>query len=318
MMLSEPTVEDQTAGKKIISVITAIAITTSTALVMALIAVNIETKTEAELIAKVVTATKAAKPKIEKKSIQKMAKQASASSASAMSTKMIRANTNAVITMPKLTVVNNEIMGIGEGDFGDGFGGGNGNGTGGVGSMKGVGRRIGGMTIKAEKLGVVLDVSGSMTDHLEKLRKDIKKEFKDAVFREVTGCRLDANSGNIEELDPDSVARRSVLEAMRKLVELKKVDAIFWFCDLKDGESEEGLNELANSFWHGDPPPLLKEGEKKPTFGGLDELARLQDRQKAMANENAPIRLYVRSVGKKPEKPLKKFISDSGGSFKRQ
>ena len=37
-----------------------------------------------------------------------------------------------------------------------------------------------------------------------------------------------------------------------------------------------------------------------------------------MANENAPIRLYVRSVGKKPEKPLKKFISDSGGSFKRQ
>ncbi len=323
MILREPTVEDQTATRKIVAVLTAVITTALVALVMVFVSIKINQKPEPELIAKVIPKTVDEKPKMKKVSVSKMAKLASSAAAAGMSSKMIRAETTAVISAPKISQVNTGPLGLGDGDFGDGFGNGSGNGmgSGGLGSMKGIGKRVAGMTIEAETLGVILDVSGSMTDHLEKLRKEIKKEFKEAVFLEVTGCRLDASGGSfdIEEAltDLTDPKRPSVIVAMRELSEIHKVDAIFWFSDLNDGETEAGLAELESSLWRGNAP--VRKTKEKSEFSGLDALKKMQSdsEMEAVKKENQPCRLYIRSVGNRAEKPLRDIVRDSGGSAKR-
>lgn len=94
---------------------------------------------------------------------------------------------------------------------------------------------ISGITVRSENLGVLLDRSGSMTPYLQPLRDEIAKDFPTAHFRECVGCALDWSPGG----------REQVLLFMEDLVIVEKVDAIYWFSDLRDPITPAGLFRLS-------------------------------------------------------------------------
>lgn len=97
---------------------------------------------------------------------------------------------------------------------------------------------IGEMFIESQDLGVILDVSSSMTNFIKPLKEEIAKEFSSPHYREVPGCRMDWSSIPIGA-KPDG----SML-AMEDLLIALKADTIFWFSDLNDGESPQALAGL--------------------------------------------------------------------------
>lgn len=188
------------------------------------------------------------------------------------------------LTVPNLPSVDNGQAGI-EG-LGRGFGIGPGVGAGqsgtAVGSMK-----IGKVAVKSNRLGVILDVSGSMEEHLRVVRRDIRTAFRSAETVEVEGCRLDAHAKKEgEELPPVKLKSKadSVIEAVEMLVVHRKIDALYWFSDLQDGETKEGLARLG-------------------------ELLRLEK------GRGRAVRLYIRTLKVKPSTELTRIVRASGGAI---
>jgi hypothetical protein len=146
------------------------------------------------------------------------------------------------------------------------------------------GSNIGRLFVKAKKLGVILDNSGSMSEYLEDLRLEIRRGFKGSVVSEVWGCRLEAISEQRDSIIPGLIYHdpAAVMKAVRKLVERDKVDAIYWFTDLRDGETAKALNELE---------------EYLNVNGGM----------------NSRVKFYVRSIADEPSKELAEVIRRSGG-----
>ncbi|MEJ6724240.1 MAG: hypothetical protein QNK80_05900 [Akkermansiaceae bacterium] len=94
------------------------------------------------------------------------------------------------------------------------------------------------MFIESQDLGVILDVSSSMTNFIKPLKEEIAKEFSSPHYREVPGCRMDWSSIPIgAKPDGSMLAMEDVLIAL-------KADTIFWFSDLNDGESPQALAGL--------------------------------------------------------------------------
>lgn len=122
---------------------------------------------------------------------------------------------------------------------------------------------IAGSKVKASNLGVILDVSGSMSPYLQKLRAQILEAFPKAHFVEIVGCRLAGNAfmkdfystpGSTKNpFDPGQFPEKitplhiqsyialevDTLSAMAGLIKGRGVDSIFWFSDLNDGISDE-------------------------------------------------------------------------------
>ena len=120
-----------------------------------------------------------------------------------------------------------------------------------------------GNRIEAKKLGVILDVSHSMSPYREKLEKQIRVNFPNSLICYVDGCAI----GSLSE----------ATSAFQSLAS-NGVDAIYWFSDLQDPESIEGLTAV----------------------------------EQAIKKKN--IKLYVRSVDKSPNPKLKSIINSSNGS----
>lgn len=131
--------------------------------------------------------------------------------------------------------------------------------------------KIGGVSIYSSNFGVILDISGSMTEHIEPLKKEIEESFQSPLYREVVGCNLSAprlESASITpNLSPDT------LSCIEELILVHKVDTIYWFCDLHDVRDKAGVEYLRD---------LLR-----------------------MSN----VRFYVRSVGLKPDRKLKALMN---------
>lgn len=125
---------------------------------------------------------------------------------------------------------------------------------------------IAGITVRSENLGVILDHSGSMKPFLQPLRDEISKDFPEARFRECYGCALNWQVTGAKD------NRSQVVLFMEDLVIVEKVDAIYWFSDLKDPVTPEGLHRLSQ----------------------------LRSRGKTS--------LYVLSVGEKPDRDLEEEI----------
>lgn len=174
-----------------------------------------------------------------------------------------------------------------------------------------VGKNVGGMFVKGSSLGVILDVSGSMTEFLPALRAEIRSQFPDAVFLEVNGCSLSAGEGGGLEPTPGlrvGAERASTMAAIRELVKQNGVDSVYWFCDLKDFRDGDAIHELGELVAGTLVDPSGGE------FSGLDELKRMQQ-NRSRSNKNAVFHLYVRSVGLSPDAPLQRVIDESGGAF---
>lgn len=187
------------------------------------------------------------------------------------------------------------------------------------------GKNIGGMTVQGGSLGVILDVSGSMTSYLDDLRAEIKKNFSDAIFLEVRGCTIFGSEFDKEEFlnspPPDDNERYTVMDAMLELVEVYQVDAVYWFCDLQDSQQDDGLQQLRNLVWGKEMPALTTTNGRKsgdPGFDGLENLNEIQKNVGGSANGASVFRLYVRSTDETPGPKLKRIITESGGQFQKK
>lgn len=147
------------------------------------------------------------------------------------------------------------------------------------------GQSIGGLSVRGERLGVILDVSGSMHRYLDSLRKEIRAGFADAEFREVEGCFLEPVDTSAIP-DPSTVSRDSVMDAIAELVRNHQVDSIYWFCDLQDERTEDAVRQLRT----------LALGQ---------------------AGNQKAFRLYIRSTDELPDPALEEIIRSSGGAFER-
>jgi hypothetical protein len=225
---------------------------------------------------------------IDNRTVQKMTRQVESGESSAGMMKPIVALVSPVsIAVPEFaTATAGEMPGL---NIGIQPGNGNGYGLGG----RGYGRvrkvQMGSMAVKAARLGVVLDVSGSMTEKLPKVRRELRKQFKAASVVEVKGCSLSWDgkiSFDLEQAQKSAKSKSradTVLEAMEILIAADRVDAIFWYSDLQDTQNREGLLRLSY------------------LLGTLEGKGR------------RPVRLYVRSVQVDPSDDLMKIVKRSGG-----
>lgn len=158
-----------------------------------------------------------------------------------------------------------KVIGInGYGSNGNGSalnGRGAGNGNNGNGFKEG---KVFGSNIKAKKLGVIFDVSFSMSPYTEMVEKEIKKTFPNAIICYVDGCSIDSRTKSVHAFE---------------VLALENVDSVYWFCDLQDPQTKDGL------YFLGD---LLKSRK---------------------------IKLYIKSMDKHPNSMLKSIISSSGGNY---
>lgn len=186
------------------------------------------------------------------------------------------------MNVPEVTSFDNGLAGLD--GIGPGFGAGLG--TAGPGSgREGGSMKIGRMEVRSMRLGVILDVSGSMQSLLPEVKREIRKGFSSAEIVNVEGCRLDWRPVEGEELDRVKLKReaKSVIEAVEMLVVAGKVDAIYWFSDLQDGETEEGVARLGQ---------LLRIDGAKPQR----------------------VKLYIRSLQNPPRRELATIVRASGGA----
>jgi len=112
-----------------------------------------------------------------------------------------------------------------------------------------------------------------MTPYLEKLRKEIAKDFSDAYIVEVNGCHLNREDGvpwfysapaygvnpftpdrHIPKVPMDSPYShfigwtRALPSAIDAMVDLMDADAIYWFCDFDDRDSDRVVKRLARKI----------------------------------------------------------------------
>lgn len=186
------------------------------------------------------------------------------------------------MNVPEVTSFDDGLAGL------DGIGPGFGAGLGIAGSgsgREGGSMKIGRMEVRSMRLGVILDVSGSMQSLLPEVKREIRKGFSSAEIVNVEGCRLDWRPVEGEQSDRIKLKReaRSVIEAVEMLVVAGKVDAIYWFSDLQDGETEEGVARLGQ---------LLRIDGAKPQR----------------------VKLYIRSLQNPPRRELATIVRASGGA----
>ncbi len=136
---------------------------------------------------------------------------------------------------------------------------------------------IGGSFVYSANLGVVLDVSGSMTDHIESLKKEIAQSFAGPRYREVKGCRITGYPFATELNGPGPADRQETLSVMEELIVIHGVDTLYWFCDLRDKFDYAGLRRLRY---------LLRRGGAA---------------------------FHVKSIAERPERELKALITDFQG-----
>lgn len=160
-----------------------------------------------------------------------------------------------------------------------------------------------GTDIDAARFGVILDISGSMTDYLGRLREEISEDFPDAVLAEVTGCMfqqslevpwifIDPHSSNqVQPKVPTwEIMSKSVTKTMSRsvtnywnlntasafsaMIDMKNVDAIYWFADFEDSYDNDAIKKLSDYILEKnitlyvhtlqkDPPKLISKLAKK-------------------------------------------------------
>lgn len=107
---------------------------------------------------------------------------------------------------------------------------------------------VGGIHVRSSNLGIILDNSSSMQPHIPALRTEIDGAFPGSRYREVYGCALTWQAG------PTKLRKRDlVMLAMEDLIIVKKADALYWFSDLHDVQSEPAL--IRPDFREKSPPP---------------------------------------------------------------
>jgi len=105
------------------------------------------------------------------------------------------------------------------------------------------GGSIGDTYVYSENLGIVLDISGSMTNFIEPLKDEIAETFESPHYREVRGCSLVA--GHRYPSPGLYVNNHSyTMSRFGELLVVNQVDTLYWFCDLTDRQEAGALRHL--------------------------------------------------------------------------
>ena len=256
---------------------------------------------------------------------------------------------SATLALPPMKAMTPEVGlaglsgGQGKGGFGRGQGAFGGNGLGaGLGSRAGfVGRPVMGAFIRAKRVAVYLDCSGSMRSYLPRVEAEIRKQFPDAdVFRfdgarvvglgdvVVFGRRFHGNAPRLREgptqtaLETLTPNGRSVQAKVRTACEkgslgawmdrllAESYDALVVFSDFQDGvrlyESKKG------------EPKMVYSDSSYHKVGGIQKGHTRWQREWLEAFAKAPSgagpRLYLFTVQKEPQAFLQACVAASGGA----
>lgn len=141
------------------------------------------------------------------------------------------------------------------GGIGGGNGGGIGDGTGtGEGSGTGAGasavHRIGKLRIQAEKICVILDVSGSMTRNI-------------AVAAEEARNLAESTGGTVVEFENSDLSIFFVREV--EAFAAAGADAVYWLCDLQDYQEQRCINDLSALLKKAKMKFYVSSWDKKPS-----------------------------------------------------
>jgi len=109
-----------------------------------------------------------------------------------------------------------------------------------------------GTNISARNLGVILDISPSMTPYIDELERDVRSGFKNYSIERINGCEL------VTTASP-------TIRAIRNLTS-KNVDAIYWFCDLQDEQTPKALLAMSKSLERKNIKLYIKSLDKRPNF----------------------------------------------------
>jgi hypothetical protein len=263
--------------------------------------------------------------------------------------RLISKSATATLALPPMKPVTPEIGlaglsgGQGKGGFGRGHGATGGNGLGaGLGNRAGfVGRPVMGAFIRAKRVAVYLDCSGSMRSYLPRVEAEIRKEFPDAdVFRfdgarvvgfgdlVVHGRRFRGIAPRLREgptqtaLETLTPAGRNVQAKVRAACEkgslgawvdrllAEPYDALVVFSDFQDGvrlyEARKGEPKLvySDSSYHKVGGP--QKGHARWQREWLEAFGK--------APQGAGPRLYLFTVQQEPQAFLQACVAASGGS----
>lgn len=126
---------------------------------------------------------------------------------------------------------------------------------------------IGGISVVADRLGVLLDVSGSMWSYLPSLRNQIAQHFSNAEYREAVGCDLKISYGEFSGSRP--------LDHLLELIDRHACDAVYWFCDLQDGGTQEAVQRLGESIGRWGVTLYIRSLDRSAAgYPGLEDLVR--------------------------------------------
>ena len=256
---------------------------------------------------------------------------------------------SATLALPPMKAMTPEMglaglsAGQGKGGSGRGLGGFGGKGLGaGLGNGAGfVGRPVMGAMIRAKRVAVYLDCSGSMRSYLPQVESEIRKEFPDAdVFRfdgarvvglgdvVVYGRRFHGDAPRLREGPTQTVVEtltpngRAVQAKVRSACEkgslgawvdrllAESYDALVVFSDFQDGvrlyESKKGEPKLVYSDSSYHKVGGVPKGHARWQREWLESFAK--------ASQGAGPRLYLFTVQQEPQAFLQACVAASGGS----
>jgi len=256
---------------------------------------------------------------------------------------------SATLALPPMKVMTPEIGlsglsgGMGKGGFGRGHGSFGGNGLGaGLGNRAGfMGRPVMGAFIRAKRVAVYLDCSGSMRSYLPRVEAEIRKEFPDAdVFRfdgarvvglgdvVVHGRRFHGDPPRLREGPTQTVVEmltangRAVQAKVRTACEkgslgawvdrllAEPYDALVVFSDFQDGvrlyEAKKGEPKLVYSDSSYHKVGGVQKGHTRWQREWLEAFGK--------ATQGAGPRLYLFTVQQEPQAFLQACVAASGGA----
>jgi hypothetical protein len=264
--------------------------------------------------------------------------------------RLVSKSATATLALPPMKAMTPEVglaglmAGQGKGGFGRGKGSFGGNGMGaGLGNRAGfTGRPVMGAFIRAQRVAVYLDCSGSMRSYLPRVEAEIRKQFPDAdVFRfdgarvvglgdkvvhgrhfhgEAPRLREGPTQTVVETLTPTgrlvqakvrTACEKGSLGAWLDRLLAESYDALVVFSDFQDGvrlyEAKKGEPKMvwSDSSYH--KSGGAQKGQTRWQREWLDAFAR--------APQGRGPRLYLFSVQQEPQAFLRACVAASGGSW---
>jgi hypothetical protein len=123
---------------------------------------------------------------------------------------------------------------------------------------------VGGSYVYSANLGVVLDISGSMTEHIETLKQEIATTFDGPRYREVGNCRLDSSDFTVINRSIRPPHARGNMAVMEELITIHRIDTLYWFTDLRDSRDPQSLRRLRSLLRRGGVAFHVKSMSNRP------------------------------------------------------